>query len=101
MQLSTAYLILTCPAVQDDSKRVISFVNQSDYISFRHHTYEMPCGAKSVALTECGPRFELKIYQIRLGTLDQAHAENEWVLRAYTRSAKKAKLAEEAEEKDL
>ena len=28
--------------------------------------------------------------------MDQQHAENEWVLRAYTRSAKKAKLAEEA-----
>ena len=51
-----------------------------------------------MALTECGPRFELKIYQIRLGTLDQPHAENEWVLRAYTRSAKKAKLSEEVEE---
>ena len=89
---------LACCHVQDDSKRVISFVNQSDYISFRHHTYEMPRGVKSVALTECGPRFELKIYQIRLGTLDQPHAENEWVLRAYTRSAKKAKLSEEAEE---
>jgi U3 small nucleolar ribonucleoprotein protein IMP4 len=48
-------------------------------------------------LTECGPRFELKVYQIRLGTLEQQHAENEWVLRAYTRSAKKAKLAEEEE----
>ncbi|CAL8468897.1 g8438 [Coccomyxa elongata] len=86
------------PCPKDDSKRVISLVNQSDYISFRHHTYEMPRGAKSVALTECGPRFELKIYQIRLGTLEQQHAENEWVLRAYTRSAKKAKLAEEPEE---
>ena len=96
---SGVYQLLTgvCTA-QDDSKRVISLVNQSDYISFRHHTYEMPRGAKSVALTECGPRFELKIYQIRLGTLEQQHAENEWVLRAYTRSAKKAKLAEEPEE---
>ena len=44
---------------------------QSDYISFRHHTYEMPRGAKSVELKECGPRFELKLYQIKLGTLDQ------------------------------
>ncbi|KAK9915490.1 hypothetical protein WJX75_009940 [Coccomyxa subellipsoidea] len=86
------------PCPKDDSKRVISLMNQSDYISFRHHTYEMPRGTKSVALTECGPRFELKIYQIRLGTLEQQHAENEWVLRAYTRSAKKAKLAEEPEE---
>lgn len=42
---------------------------------------------------ECGPRFELKAYQIKLGTLDQDHAENEWVLRSYTRSAKRAKLS--------
>ena len=32
-------------------------------------------------------------YQIRLGTVDQQHAENEWVLRSYTRSAKKQRLA--------
>ncbi len=33
--------------------------------------------------------------QVRLGTLEQTHAENEWTLRAYTRSARKSKLAEE------
>jgi len=66
---------------------------QSDYISFRHHTYEMPKGAKSIMLKECGPRFELKLYQVKLGTLDQPHAENEWVLRSYTNSAKRSKLA--------
>jgi U3 small nucleolar ribonucleoprotein protein IMP4 len=27
--------------------------------------------------------------------VDQAHTENEWVLRAYTRSTKKAKLADD------
>ena len=48
------------------------------------------------AAMQCGPRFELKVYQIRLGTVDQTHAENEWVLRSYTRNAKKAKLADEA-----
>lgn len=42
---------------------------------------------------QCGPRFELKPYQVKLGTVDQAHAESEWVLRAYTRSTKKSKLA--------
>ena len=42
---------------------------------------------------QCGPRFELKLYQIRLGTLDQPHADNEWVLRSYTRNSKKSKLA--------
>lgn len=46
---------------------------------------------------QCGPRFELKLYCIKLGTMDQAHAENEWVLRAYTRAAKKQRLATEEE----
>ena len=38
------------------------------------------------------------MYQIRLGTIDQQHAENEWVLRSYTRSAKKQRLAGEGDE---
>lgn len=80
--------------MQDASQRMITFANVSDFISFRHHTFQMPKGVKSVALTECGPRFELKLYQIKLGTIDQDHAENEWALRAYMRSAKKAKLSE-------
>ena len=71
---------------------------QSDYISFRHHTYEMPRGAKSVELKEVGPRFELKLYQIKLGTMDQPHAENEFVLRSYIHSAKRSRLAEAAPE---
>ena len=71
---------------------IIIMVSQ-DYISFRHHTYEQPKGIKSIQLMEVGPRFEAKIYQVKLGTLDQQHAENEWVVHAYTRSAKKAKLA--------
>jgi U3 small nucleolar ribonucleoprotein protein IMP4 len=83
---------------KEESKRVLTFANVNDYISFRHHTYEQPRGVKSITLTECGPRFELKLYQIKLGTMDQQHAENEWVVRAYTRSAKKSKLAEAAEE---
>ena len=40
----------------------------------------------------------MKLYQIKLGTMDQAHAENEWVIRAYMRSSKKAKLSEAADE---
>lgn len=80
------------PAPKLDSKRVMTFANRDDYVSFRHHTYEMPRGEKSIQLQERGPRFELKLYQIKLGTLDQKHAENEYVLRSYTRSAKRAKL---------
>lgn len=87
------------PVPKDDSKRVVTFARgAADYISVRHHTYAAPRGAKSVELKECGPRFELRPYQVKLGTVDQAHAENEWVLRAYTRSTKKAKLADEEDE---
>jgi U3 small nucleolar ribonucleoprotein protein IMP4 len=90
------------PVPKDDAKRVVTFANRADYVSVRHHTWQAPKGAgeKQVDLTEVGPRFELRPYQIRLGTVDQSHAENEWVLRSYTRSAKKGKLvaADEDEE---
>jgi U3 small nucleolar ribonucleoprotein protein IMP4 len=85
------------PVPKDDARRVVTFANRGDgdRVSVRHHTWTAPKGAgeRQVELTECGPRFELRPYQIRLGTVDQAHAENEWVLRSYTRSAKKSKLA--------
>mmetsp|Transcript_21840 Transcript_21840/g.37305 ORF Transcript_21840/g.37305 Transcript_21840/m.37305 type:complete len:296 (+) Transcript_21840:182-1069(+) len=84
------------PVPKDESKRIITFANREDYISFRHHTYSKPKGSDSVELSECGPRFELKLYQIKLGTMDQAHVENEWMLRSYTRASKKSKLADAA-----
>lgn len=37
---------------------------------FRHHMYEKR-GGKEVVLNEVGPRFEMQLYQLRLGTLDQ------------------------------
>ena len=40
---------------------------------------------------EVGPRFEMKLYQLRLGTVDQNEAENEWVLRPFMNTAKKRK----------
>lgn len=84
--------------MQLDAKRIITVANQNDFISFRHHTFEKPRGVSSVTLTECGPRFEMKVYQIKLGTMDQQHAENEWITRAYMRSAKKDKLAEDEDD---
>lgn len=86
------------PAPKQETKRVMTFANRDDFISFRHHTYEMPRGVKSVELKERGPRFEMKLYQIKLGTIDQTHAENEYMLRSYINSAKKAKLAVAEEE---
>lgn len=38
---------------------------------------------------QVGPRFEMRPYQIKLGTLDQPEAESEWVLRPYMNTAKK------------
>lgn len=40
---------------------------------------------------QVGPRFEMRLYQISLGTADQRAAETEWVLRPYMNTAKKRK----------
>jgi len=80
------------PVPKTDTKRIITFANQSDYISFRHHVYEKPGGPKSIELKEVGPRFELRLYQIKLGTLDQKEAQSEWVIRPYMNTAKKQKI---------
>jgi len=76
----------TFPPAKEESRRVMTFANDNDFISFRHHTFDKS-GAGKVELTEVGPRFELKPYQIRLGTIDEDFADNEWVLREYMNSA--------------
>ncbi|XP_066091145.1 U3 small nucleolar ribonucleoprotein protein IMP4 isoform X3 [Saccopteryx bilineata] len=77
------------PVPKDDSHRVITFANQDDYISFRHHVYRKT-NHRNVELTEVGPRFELKLYMIRLGTLEQeATADVEWRWHPYTNTARK------------
>jgi len=76
------------PVPKTDSPRVITFANQNDFVSFRHHIYQKK-GHKDVELTELGPRFEMKLYQITLGTLDMEDADVEWSLRPYINSAKK------------
>lgn len=93
------------PVPRVDSKRVLTFANQgyallillmlSDFISFRHHTYTKE-DHKTISLQEVGPRFELRPYQIRLGTVDQDEAENEWILHQYTNTSKKRKLLSDA-----
>ncbi|CAL9004369.1 unnamed protein product [Prunus brigantina] len=80
------------PVPKQDTKRIITFANQSDYISFRHHTYEKHGGPKSIELKEVGPRFELRLFKIKLGTVDQNEAQTEWVMRPYMNTAKKQKF---------
>eukprot|EP00045_Choanoeca_perplexa_P005332 m.44991 g.44991 ORF g.44991 m.44991 type:complete len:287 (-) comp13064_c0_seq1:97-957(-) len=77
------------PVPKAESKRVMTFANDSDYISFRHHVYTKK--GKEVELAEVGPRFEMKLYQIKLGTADQTDADKEWVAKPYLHTAKKKK----------
>jgi U3 small nucleolar ribonucleoprotein protein IMP4 len=80
------------PVPKPQSSRVITFANNANYMSFRHHTYKKDPASKEVDLVECGPRFEMQLYQIKLGTMDQTEVENEWVLRPYMNTAKKRKV---------
>jgi len=78
------------PVPKYDSKRIITFANNDDTISFRHHVYNKT-DHKTVELDEIGPRFELKPYQIVQGTINMPEATKEWVLRPYMNTAKKRK----------
>ena len=84
------------PVPKAESKRVVSFVNRDDFISFRHHVYTREKAA--VHLMEAGPRFEMRLYQIKLGTIDMTEVDNEWVLRPYQNSAKRRRLMGDAED---
>jgi U3 small nucleolar ribonucleoprotein protein IMP4 len=76
------------PIPRPESKRVITFANNNDFISFRHHMYEKNAKGK-VELKEAGPRFEMQPYELRQGTIDQEAAEKEWVLRPYQNTSRK------------
>jgi U3 small nucleolar ribonucleoprotein protein IMP4 len=84
------------PSPKPDSRRIITFSNSEDVISFRHHLYTTKGRRpEDIELIEMGPRFDMKLYQIRLGTLDQTHADNEWVLRPYMNTAYKRRALSE------
>lgn len=80
------------PVPKPDTKRILTFANQSDYVSFRHHLYEKRGGPKSIELKEIGPRFEMRLYQIKLGTMEQDEAQTEWVIRPFMNTTKKRKF---------
>ena len=68
----------------------------------RHHTYNTTDG--QVELQEVGPRFELKLYDIKLGSVDEASAlDSEWSLKPFMNTTRKrlflgepSELAEDA-----
>lgn len=77
------------PVPKEESRRTIAFINQNDFISFRHHVHKKVLGKEDVEMTEIGPRFEMRLFQIKLGTVDINEADVEWVLRSYTNTARK------------
>jgi hypothetical protein len=48
----------------------------------RHHVF-LKTSHREVQLAEVGPRFEMRPYEIRQGTLEQSEADVEWVLRPF------------------
>lgn len=80
------------PVPKEDSKRILTFANHDDFISFRHHTHKKVDG-KEIVLHEEGPRFQLRLYEIKLGTLEaEAAADTEWALRPFMNTAKKRRF---------
>lgn len=81
------------PGVKKDSPRVITFSNDGDFISVRQHVYVKT--RDGVEIAEVGPRFEMRLYELRLGTLENKDADVEWALRRFVRTAnRKDYLAE-------
>ncbi len=85
------------PVPKIDTTRVMSFANNDDIISFRHHTFvkknnNQDCRPIDVSLKEHGPRFDMRPYQITLGTLDMPEAQKEWVLRPYMNTSSKKSI---------
>ncbi|KAL6948671.1 snoRNA-binding rRNA-processing protein imp4 [Hanseniaspora vineae] len=72
--------------VKKDNTRVITFSNKNDYISVRQHVY-VKTNTGEIELAECGPRFEMKLFELRLGTLDNKDADVEWQLRRFVRTS--------------
>ncbi|KAG0670545.1 snoRNA-binding rRNA-processing protein imp4 [Pichia californica] len=71
--------------VKIDSPRVISFINNEDFISIRQHLY-VKTRDGNAELSEIGPRFEMRMFEIRLGTMDDKDADIEWMLRRFVRT---------------
>ncbi|PAV60140.1 hypothetical protein WR25_18503 [Diploscapter pachys] len=99
-QRFTSILKHLFPVPKESSKRVITFSNDNDFISFRHHVHKKAEHGE-IELTEIGPRFEMRPYAIKLGTLENiSTAKDEWVLRSYTNTAKKKHYLSKKQDSD-
>lgn len=76
---------LFTPGPKKDASRVITFANRGDFISVRQHVYVRT--REGVELAEVGPRFEMRLFELRLGTIENKDADVEWKLRRFVRTA--------------
>ncbi len=68
--------------------RVVTFKNIEDSVEVRHHVF-VRTGFQSVELAEVGPRFTMRLFEIRAGTLENKDGDVEWHLNQYTRTSRK------------
>ena len=73
------------PCPNELSKKAIGFMNNEDYISFRQFTYEAL--KDKVELSEEGPRFEMRPFELKAGPLDAVDVDPEWSLRSFFKNA--------------
>jgi U3 small nucleolar ribonucleoprotein protein IMP4 len=84
------------PVPKPESRRLISFINSADWISFRQHTFRKAAGETQLA--EIGPRMELRVFRIVRGTVEMEDADVEFALRSFIRS--KAPLLKAKDDED-
>jgi len=90
------------PVPREESKRVCTFVNYDDTILFRNHMYSKANGGKHIELKELGPRIQMKLYKIILGTMDESSsADVEWVFRPYMNTTRKRRFLSDDDPWDL
>ncbi|UYV68516.1 IMP4 [Cordylochernes scorpioides] len=82
------------PVPKANSKRIVSFFNRNDVITFEHLRKDKFEGKYN--LSTLGPRFNLRLYKLIQGTIDmEGTSDVEWVLRPYMNTAHKRKFLSE------
>ena len=86
------------PVPKPETHRILSFINNNDWISFRQHSYKRISG--KIELAEIGPQFEMRPYKIILGTIDSRDADTEYALRSFIRTHSEVLKAIDDESED-
>ena len=90
------------PVPGTNTTRNLAFVNTgNDLIQFRHHSFvTSPNPREEVQLTEIGPRFDMRLYRIELGTLEMPDVKIQWALRPFMNKQRKILDTAEPQEED-